>query len=50
MPWVHVALAAAEHKGGLAHVPTEFTGFGVRYSVHLLGDLAALSQRLQDLE
>jgi leucyl aminopeptidase len=49
VPWVHLDLAAAEHKGGLAHVPTEFTGFGVRFSVHLLGDLAALSERLQAL-
>jgi leucyl aminopeptidase len=49
VPWVHVDLAAAERKGGLAHVPTEFTGFGVRYAVHLLGDAAALQQRLQAL-
>lgn len=30
VPWVHVDLAAARHKGGLAHVPTDVTGFGVR--------------------
>ena len=48
VPWVHVDLAASEHKGGLAHVPTEFTGFGVRYAVHLLGDEAGLHERLQD--
>jgi leucyl aminopeptidase len=48
VPWVHVDLAASEHKGGLAHVPTEFTGFGVRYAVHLLGDAAGLDDRLQD--
>ncbi|HEX9207516.1 MAG TPA: M17 family metallopeptidase [Steroidobacteraceae bacterium] len=47
VPWVHVDLAASEHKGGLAHVPTEFTGFGVRYAVHLLGDAAALHATLQ---
>jgi leucyl aminopeptidase len=47
IPWVHVDLAASEHKGGLAHVPTEFTGFGVRYAVHLLGDGAGLEDRLQ---
>ena len=45
--WVHIDLAASEHKGGLAHVPTEFTGFGVRYAVHLLGDAARLNERLQ---
>ena len=36
--WVHLDLAAGERKGGLAHVPTEFTGFGVRFAMHLLGD------------
>ncbi|HET9694077.1 MAG TPA: M17 family metallopeptidase [Steroidobacteraceae bacterium] len=50
VPWVHVDLAASEHKGGLAHVPTEFTGFGVRYAVHLLGDAAGLNDRLQALD
>ncbi len=49
VPWVHVDLAPSERKGGLAHVPTEFTGFGVRYAVHLLGDSAALTQQLQAL-
>jgi leucyl aminopeptidase len=49
VPWVHIDLAAAERKGGLAHVPTEFTGFGVRYAVHLLGEAAGLQQRLQAL-
>jgi len=47
VPWVHFDLAASEHKGGLAHVPTEFTGFGVRYAVHLLGDEAGLHELLQ---
>jgi len=49
VPWVHVDLAPSERKGGLAHVPTEFTGFGVRYAVHLLGDVAGLNDRLQAL-
>jgi leucyl aminopeptidase len=35
-PWVHVDLAAAERKGGLGHVPSDATGFGVRYTVNLL--------------
>ncbi|MFO7287508.1 MAG: leucyl aminopeptidase family protein, partial [Gammaproteobacteria bacterium] len=35
--WVHVDLAAGEHKGGLAHVPTDATGFGVRLTLELLG-------------
>lgn len=37
--WVHVDLSSAEHKGGLAHVPTDVTGFGVRLTqtmLHLL--------------
>jgi len=33
-----VDLSASERKGGLAHVPTEFTGFGVRYATQLLAD------------
>jgi len=37
-PWVHVDLAASNHKGGLAHVATDTTGFGVRYSLNLLLD------------
>lgn len=36
IPWIHVDLSAGEHKGGLAHVPTEITGFGVRLTVELL--------------
>jgi leucyl aminopeptidase len=47
VPWVHVDLSASEHKGGLAHVPTEFTGFGVRFATQLLGDKAFL-QRVAD--
>ena len=38
VPWVHVDLSAAEHKGGLAHVPTDVTGFGVRFTLTLLLD------------
>jgi leucyl aminopeptidase len=49
VPWVHVDLAPSERKGGLAHVPTEMTGFGVRYAVHLLGDATALDSQLQAL-
>ncbi len=38
VPWVHVDLAAAEHKDGLAHIPTTVTGFGVRFTLSLLLD------------
>lgn len=43
LPWVHVDLAAGNHKGGLAHVPTDTTGFGVRFALSLL-----LDQKLAD--
>jgi len=36
IPWVHVDLSACSRKGGLAHVATEITGFGVRYTLHLI--------------
>jgi len=36
IPWVHVDLGGGQHKGGLAHIPTEITGFGVRLTVELL--------------
>jgi leucyl aminopeptidase len=51
VPWVHVDLSAGQHKGGLAHVPTELTGFGVRLTIELLraedARLSALTRRLE---
>jgi len=38
IPWVHMDMAASNRSGGLAHIPTDFTGFGVRYTTHLLLD------------
>ena len=38
IPWVHVDLSAGNHKGGLAHIPTDITGFGVRFTLQLLFD------------
>ncbi len=35
-PWAHVDLAAATRTGGLAHVGTDVTGFGVRFALELL--------------
>ncbi|MDX1474911.1 MAG: leucyl aminopeptidase family protein [Reinekea sp.] len=35
VPWVHVDLASAVHKGGLAHVSTDITGFGIRLTQNL---------------
>jgi leucyl aminopeptidase len=34
--WIHVDLAASSHKGGLGHIPTDTTGFGVRLTLNLL--------------
>lgn len=34
--WIHIDLAASNHKGGLGHIPTDTTGFGVRYTLNLL--------------
>lgn len=38
IPWLHVDLSSATRHGGLAHVPTEVTGFGVRFLTTLLLD------------
>jgi leucyl aminopeptidase len=35
-PWVHIDLSAATRSGGLAHVATDVTGFGVRFALDLL--------------
>jgi leucyl aminopeptidase len=40
--WIHVDLAASNHKGGLGHIPTDTTGFGVRYTLNLLLQQALL--------
>jgi len=45
IPWVHVDLSSATRRGGLAHVGTEVTGFGVRWALELL-----LSPRLATLQ
>jgi len=34
--WIHIDLAASHHKGGLGHIPSDTTGFGVRYTLDLL--------------
>jgi len=36
VPWVHIDLASASKAGGLAHIPTEITGFGVRWAVEFV--------------
>jgi leucyl aminopeptidase len=34
--WIHVDLAAGNHEGGLAHIPTATTGFGIRFTLNLI--------------
>lgn len=46
IPWIHMDLAAALRKDGLAHVPGGPTGFGVRYTVALLLDHATELKQL----
>ena len=36
IPWIHIDLAADTNKGGLGLVPTDTTGFGVRFGYELI--------------
>jgi len=36
IPWAHLDLSSATRSGGLAHVPGDITGFGVRLALELL--------------
>ncbi|HEY8507198.1 MAG TPA: leucyl aminopeptidase family protein [Steroidobacteraceae bacterium] len=36
LAWAHVDLSSAMRSGGLAHINTDYTGFGVRYTLELL--------------
>ena len=38
VPWVHMDLSAGANEGGLGHVASKFTGFGVRYTMSALLD------------
>ena len=38
IPWAHVDLSSASRTGGLAHVTSTLTGFGVRLTLALLAD------------
>jgi len=42
--WIHVDLAASNHKGGLGHIPTDTTGFGVRFTLNLLQQQGIMEQ------
>ncbi|MDZ7644029.1 MAG: leucyl aminopeptidase family protein [Woeseiaceae bacterium] len=43
IPWVHVDMSACMRKGGLAHIPSTITGFGVRFTMNLLLDQGLLT-------
>jgi leucyl aminopeptidase len=46
--WVHIDLSSANRKGGLAQIPSDVTGFGVRFALSLIldqNDSFALTQR-----
>ena len=38
VPWIHMDLASSGNSGGLAHVPTDCTGFGVRLCSQIIKD------------
>ncbi|MBH98843.1 MAG: hypothetical protein CMM56_10400, partial [Rhodospirillaceae bacterium] len=38
IPWIHLDMSAGQHKGGLAHIPSEITGFGVKLTLELLSE------------
>lgn len=47
VPWLHIDLAAGNNKGGLAHISTDTTGFGVRFSIDLLMDQKSVAALVQ---
>jgi leucyl aminopeptidase len=48
IPWIHVDLSAGQRESGLAHVPTEVTGFGVRFTLELLCNRSASPRELAE--
>ncbi len=46
VPWVHMDLSASDNEGGLAHIATKFTGFGVRYTMSAILDEKLLEANL----
>ena len=43
-PWVHVDLSAIENSGGLAHVASDETGFGVRFATTFARDFLGIKK------
>jgi leucyl aminopeptidase len=39
VPWVHIDLSSSENEGGIGHVDSLFTGFGVRWALQFIQDL-----------
>ncbi|MGB5256874.1 MAG: leucyl aminopeptidase family protein [Woeseiaceae bacterium] len=46
VPWVHMDLSAGQNDGGLGHVASQFTGFGVRYTMSAILDEKLLEANL----
>ena len=46
VPWVHLDLGAGDNEGGLGHVASKFTGFGVRYTMSAILDENLFKARL----
>ena len=44
VPWVHMDLSASDHEGGLGHIGSKFTGFGVRYTMSVILDEALFKE------
>jgi leucyl aminopeptidase len=39
--WIHIDLSSSENEGGIGHVDSLFTGFGVRWALQLIRDLVS---------
>ena len=46
VPWVHLDLGAGDNEGGLGHIASKFTGFGVRYTMNAILDENLLKAKL----
>ena len=46
IPWVHMDLSAGDNEGGLGHIASKFTGFGVRYTMSAILDEKLLEANL----
>ncbi len=42
VPWIHIDLASSEQDGGLAHVGTKETGFGIRIGKQIIQDIVGI--------